>query len=77
MLASVTSNEPDDGLGDGDTSADIQGFEPGTASTAGRLRAERAGTGQGRTYSLRWRGLDTAGNAASCAATVDVPHDRP
>jgi hypothetical protein len=44
-LVSVTSNEPDNGLGDGDQPNDIQGFALGTPSTSGLLRAERAITG--------------------------------
>jgi hypothetical protein len=73
-LASATSNEPDNGLGDGDTANDIQGFVIGTASTRGALRAERSGTSNGRTYSLTYRSLDLAGNAGMCTTTVTVPH---
>jgi hypothetical protein len=75
-LASVTSNEPDDapGLGDGATTRDIQGFATGTADTSGQLRAERAGTGRGRVYTLTYVGRDGAGNQRSCTTTVTVPH---
>ena len=73
-LREATSSEPDDGLGDGHTGRDIQGFAPGTTSTAGAFRAERSGQGDGRTYTLTYVGADAAGNTATCAATVRVPH---
>jgi hypothetical protein len=77
-LSSVTSNEPDDapGLGDGNTTGDIQGFVLGTNDTAGFLRAERDGTGTGRVYTLTYSGTDHAGNVRTCTTTVSVPHDR-
>ena len=72
-LVSVTSSEPDNGLGDGDTALDVQGFAVGTPDTRGQLRAERSGTGRGRAYTLTYEGLDTAGNSARCALPVVVP----
>ncbi len=76
VLLSATSNEPDNGLGDGDLPNDIQGFAFGTPATSGQLRAERSGTGTGRVYTLTYKGMDRAGNSATCAATVMVPHDQ-
>jgi hypothetical protein len=73
-LVSATSNEPDNGLGDGDTANDIQGFAVGTADTSGQLRAERSGRGNGRLYTLAYQGFDLAGNAASCTTQIAVPH---
>ena len=75
-LKSVTSNEADDGLGDGDTVGDIQGFTLGGPDTAGQLRAERAAQGTGRAYTLLYEGKDVAGNTASCSAIVTVPRDQ-
>lgn len=69
-LVSVTSSEPDSGLGD------IQGFVAGTPSVSGQLRAQRLGSGNGRVYTLTYSGLDRAGNPASCTTTVTVPHDQ-
>lgn len=71
----VLSNEPDNGLGDGDTANDIQGFTP-SLTTTGRLRAERAGYGSGRLYSIVFTVADEAGNTGTCAAYVKVPHDQ-
>lgn len=75
-LISVASDEPDDGLGDGDTADDIQGWMTGTADTEGLLRAERSGLGTGRVYTLTYEGADAAGNSAQCSTTVTVPHDQ-
>jgi len=75
-LTSVTSNEPDEGLGDGDVANDIQGWAIGTADTAGSLRAERSGSGTGRIYTLSYEGKDAAGNTTPCSVTVKVPHDK-
>jgi hypothetical protein len=76
QLLSVTSNEPDNGLGDGDTADDIQGVSVGTADTSFQVRAERSGTGTGRIYTANYQVTDAAGNMAVCSATISVPHDR-
>jgi hypothetical protein len=68
---SATSNEPDNGLGDGDTSNDTQVI-PGDAHHLW-LRAERAGTGNGRIYTVAVTCKDACGNAASKSVTVTVP----
>src|SRR5690606_3083912 len=71
-LISVTSNEPDNGTGDGDTQNDIQEFMVGASDTSGLLRAERSGTGNGRVYAFKYEGYDKAGNVASCDLDVRV-----
>jgi hypothetical protein len=76
VLASATSSEPDDAGSDGSTTRDIVDFEIGTPDTHGSLRAERAGTGPGRTYTLTYRGSDAAGNASTCDAVVRISHDQ-
>jgi len=43
VLTSVASNEPDHGLGDGDTPNDIQGWVVGTSSTSGQLKGGAVG----------------------------------
>lgn len=65
----ITSNEPINGLGDGDTSPDW--IITGTNGV--QLRAERSGTGNGRTYTITYVVTDRAGNATTVSATVFVP----
>jgi hypothetical protein len=68
-----TSDEADDGNGDGNTTGDIL-FDVGCASAL--VRAERAGPGDGRVYELTLEARDAAGNATEALFTVSVPHDR-
>lgn len=75
-LVSVTSNEPVNGTGDGDTAPDISGAGLGTDDRSVQVRAERAGTGSGRVYTFTYRVTDGSGNASEASATVTVPHDR-
>lgn len=72
VLTSVESNEPDNGLGDGDTEGDIVIHDDDNIE----LRAERAGGGDGRTYTLIYTAMDASGNTASDTVFVIVPHDR-
>jgi hypothetical protein len=74
-LVSVSSNELDNGLGDGDMPNDIQGWSLNANDTGGQLRAERGGIGSGRVYTLTYQGQDVAGNTARCSATVSVAHN--
>ena len=71
-LISVTSNEPDNGLGDGDTANDIA-IQPGGTIL---LRAERSGKGNGRIYTITYSAQDVAGNITIKTATVTVPHNK-
>lgn len=75
-LVSITSNEPDDGIGDGSTTGDIQDAAFGTDDRVFSLRAERAGGRQGRIYTIVYSATDCSGNVAAASATVTVPHDR-
>jgi hypothetical protein len=75
-LLSITSNEPDNGLGDGDTQYDIQGAAYGTADLAFLLRSERSGPGSGRKYTIIYCGRDFSGNTAYDTAYVRVPHSQ-
>ena len=72
-LISVTSNEPDNGLGDGDTVGDIQGTQVGTDDREFDLRSERSGAGEGRVYTIVYEARDASGNATVRTATVVVP----
>ncbi|TFG50565.1 MAG: hypothetical protein E4H38_03335 [Gemmatimonadales bacterium] len=75
-LVSVTSNEPANGLGDGNTAPDIAGADLGTDDRQVQVRSERSGTGSGRVYTFAYRVTDAAGNATDATATVTVPHDQ-
>lgn len=76
VLTSITSDEPDDaaGNGDGNTVGDIQGAAFGTADFAFRLRAERAGAGDGRVYTVTYTATDGCGLSTAASAEVIVPH---
>jgi hypothetical protein len=71
LSVTATSNEPEDGLGDGDVSPDVV-ITGGVVS----LRAERSALGSGRLYTIAATVTDLAGNVAKAAATCSVPHDR-
>jgi subtilisin family serine protease len=71
-LVSITSDEPDNETGDGDTNDDIQGAEFGTDDRSFQLRAERNGHGQGRTYTITYEAEDSAGLTTPAQATVTV-----
>ena len=68
-IATVTSNEPVNGLGDGDTAPDWVI----TGDLTLDLRAERAGNGVGRIYTITISCADASGNASEAAALVTVP----
>jgi uncharacterized protein len=71
VLVSVTSNEPDNGLGDGDMPDDIVILDDFTFD----LRAERSGLGNGRIYTITYQATDSCGNTSIASATVFVPLD--
>lgn len=78
VLTSVTSNQPDEGLGDGDMPSDIQEAELGTLDLSFLVRAERAGNDpRGRSYTITYTATDASGNYTQSFATVYVPHSRP
>jgi dipeptidyl aminopeptidase/acylaminoacyl peptidase len=75
-LTSVTSNEPENGLGDGNTAPDIMGTNLGTEDFMFKVRAERSGTGTGRIYTVIYSATDPSGNVGEGSAEIKVPHDR-
>jgi HYR domain-containing protein len=72
---SVTSNQPINGTGDGNTDPDW------IASTSGgdydvSLRAERAGNLGQRDYGITVTATDASGNVATATCSASVPHDK-
>jgi hypothetical protein len=72
-LVSIESNEPDNGLGDGDQPNDIQEAAFGTDDRQFSLRKERGGSGTGRIYTVTYSATDASGNTTTRQATVTVP----
>jgi len=76
ITATITSNEPQDGLGDGDTASDWTApVVDATGHVSLTLRAERGGSGTGREYTISVTATDAAGNATTVPVKVRVPHD--
>ena len=76
FLDSVTSNEPPNSTGDGNTEPDIEGADLGTEDYDLYLRAERSGGGSGRVYTITYRVVDAGGLETWESAFVVVPHDQ-
>jgi hypothetical protein len=78
LSAEVESDEPDDGLGDGDTSDDIQDLTVNqtTGAISVKLRAERSGRGDGRTYTITVTATDGSGNSSIATCEVIVPKSK-
>lgn len=70
-IVDVTSNEAENGTGDGNTSPDWMI----TGDRTLKLRAERSGNGSGREYTIRIRAATDAGDDER-TVRVFVPHDR-
>lgn len=72
-ITHVTSDEVEDGQGNGDghTCEDIVL----TSSSSLQLRSERNGIGDGRVYTVHYIVTDLAGNASPGSCTVRVPHN--
>jgi hypothetical protein len=69
VIGSVMSNEPINGVGDGDTAPDWLIVD----SHHVQLRAERAGTGSGRVYTIKVVCTDGSNNVTTKTVTVTVP----
>lgn len=76
--ATVYSNEPQDGLGDGDTAPDwtTPVIDQATGVITLQLRAERSGLGNGRAYTVTISAIDEAGNTSVANVEIVVPHDQ-
>ena len=69
-IIAVSSNEPLNGIGDGNTASDWQI----TGDLTVNLRAERSGNGSGRVYTITVQCDDGSENIATKTMTVTVPH---
>ena len=74
LVAGVTQDEPVNGLGDGDASPDAM-TQSGNAPNTVRLRAERAGGGNGRVYEVTFT-ADDGIEICTGSVKVGVPHDK-
>jgi hypothetical protein len=72
QIVAVSSSEPESGQGNGDRAPDWVI----TGSMSVDLRAERAGSGAGRVYTISVMCSDEAGNSSSGEVAVLVPHDQ-
>lgn len=70
-IVSVTSDEPVRGSGSGQSDPDWEM----TGDLSVNLRAERAGRGHGRTYTIETECTDSSGNVTVGRSEVQVPHD--
>jgi len=73
-IVGVTSNEPINGPGDGNTEPDWELFDD--EPLVALLRAERAGGGTGRVYTIIVECIDASGNTDTSMVEVTVPHDQ-
>ena len=70
-VITVTSNEPINGVSDGDTDPDWIVVDNHHV----KLRAERSAKGDGRIYTITITATDPSGNTSSKTLEVRVPHD--
>ncbi len=77
LNASVSSNEPETGLGEWDIGSDwnVAAIDPVSGTIALDLRAERSEEGNGRQYTVAITATDQAGNAAMSKIGILVPRD--
>ena len=73
VIASVTSDEPNNSDGDGNTTNDIV---IATNCKSVQLRSERMGGGNGRVYTITFKVTDASGNVSTATAKVTVPHSQ-
>lgn len=78
LNATVSSNEPQDGTGDGDIAPDWTNpsINQATGVINFQLRAERSGSGSGREYTIIITATDSAGNTSDSAVVIVVAHDK-
>src|SRR5262249_50599060 len=72
-ISMVTSDEPDSGTGQGNTTNDIV---IAADCKSVQLRAERSGNGNGRVYTITLKVADASGNVGTATVRVTVPHSQ-
>jgi len=72
FIVSVTSDEPENGNGDGNTTDDIVIVGCQTF----KLRAERDGGGNGRVYTINFAAQDESGNVGTASFQVHIPQNQ-
>ncbi len=70
VIAQVTSDEPENSLGDGNTLNDMV---IAADCKSVQLRSERKGNGDGRVYTITFKVTDSSGNSTTVTAKVTVP----
>lgn len=75
LAITVTSNEPDNGPGDGNTAPDWEVVANGNGTYDVWVRAERSGNQMGRIYTITARAVDGSGNVSTQTASVEVPRN--
>jgi hypothetical protein len=78
LSVQVTSDEPPEYDGDGNFLPDheVVGINQSTGVITLKLRAERSGKGDGRSYTITVTATDQSGNASTAEAVVAAPHDK-
>jgi len=76
LTVSVESNEPVNGVGDGNAEPDWDVVPNGDGTFDVWIRAERSGPGTGRIYTITSQSMDASGNSSVATETVTVPHDQ-
>jgi hypothetical protein len=74
----IVSSELEDGIGDGSTEPDFEivSVDNETGLIELKLRAERAGKGDGRTYEIVITATDESENQSVAIVEIFAPHDR-
>ncbi|MBC2695319.1 MAG: hypothetical protein HF982_08615 [Desulfobacteraceae bacterium] len=78
LSLTIESNEPQNGLGDGDESPDWTeaSIDNDNGVITFQLRAERSGSGNGRIYTITVTATDETGNSSDAEVEIIVPHDK-
>lgn len=78
LAVTVESSDLPDADGDGNTIPDYAILDDGNADGTIRLslRAERAGKGDGRVYTITITATDEAGNSSTCEVEIRAPHSK-